>query len=94
MHNNIICCNYYNNLCLQIIVSYNTSYSIVKLHRLYCCGFLQSVMVCFVCWMTQGSCASCYAFSAIGALESASAQAKNKLVELSEQNIVDCSGKY
>ena len=48
----------------------------------------------FVCGMTQGNCASCYAFSAIGALESASAQAKNKLVELSEQNIVDCSGKY
>ena len=58
------------------------------------CFLTKCYGVFFVCGMTQGNCASCYAFSAIGALESASAQAKNKLVELSEQNIVDCSGKY
>ena len=40
----------------------------------------------------QGQCGSCYAFSAIGALEGAQSLAHDKLVRLSEQNIIDCSG--
>ena len=41
----------------------------------------------------QGSCGACYAFSAVGAIEGAQALAHEILVPLSEQNIVDCSGK-
>lgn len=42
----------------------------------------------------QGSCGSCYAFSAISAVESAYAIKTGKLYNLSEQQIVDCSGKF
>ena len=40
----------------------------------------------------QGHCGACFAFSAVGALEGAYALAHNKLVPLSAQNIIDCSG--
>ncbi|XP_041379493.1 silicatein-like [Gigantopelta aegis] len=42
----------------------------------------------------QGSCGSCYAFSAVGALEGAHALAHDELVRLSEQNVIDCSVPY
>lgn len=42
----------------------------------------------------QGSCGSCWAFSAIGALESAWKIHGNSLVPLSEQRIVDCVVDY
>jgi C1A family cysteine protease len=42
----------------------------------------------------QGQCGSCWAFSAIASLESANAQASKKLPNLSEQQLVDCSGAY
>lgn len=58
--------------------------------RQYIC--LYSEMSINIIFPMQKSCASCYAFSAVGALESAVALATNKLVYLSEQNIVDCSG--
>ena len=38
-------------------------------------------------------CGASYAFSAIAALEGASALGNGKLIELSEQNIIDCSGE-
>lgn len=43
--------------------------------------------------MFQGYCGASYAFSAMGALEGAWALANDELVSLSEQNIIDCSGK-
>ncbi|KAN0009255.1 hypothetical protein ACTFIU_006530 [Dictyostelium citrinum] len=42
----------------------------------------------------QGSCGSCYAFSAVAALESHYAIRNNRMIDLSEQNLVDCTVKY
>ncbi|XP_075473807.1 vanillin synthase [Primulina tabacum] len=42
----------------------------------------------------QGHCGSCWTFSTTGALEAAYSQAFGKGISLSEQQLVDCAGKF
>lgn len=42
----------------------------------------------------QGGCGSCWAFSAVAAMESNSRIVNNKVVDLAEQDLVECAGSY
>ena len=53
------------------------------IQRFHCIG---------LCGCPQESCGASYAFSTTGSIEGAIALGYGRLVSLSEQNIIDCSG--
>ena len=75
-------------------VDWRTNNAVTSIKDQVCenCDIFRANMIAFS--IMQGMCGASYAFSAVGALEGANALAYGSLVSLSEQNIIDCSGKY
>ena len=83
--------------CIHYYIHYTFTWlslkHVVKTFR-YVYLFSHRLSLFLSLFMLQGRCLSCYAFSVVGALEGHKALASSgKLVSLSEQSIVDCSGK-